>query len=221
MKRLALAAMVLASVAGCSTVPFRAAEPVRMDNVEPASVLERFRESMPVRFRLMSSIVFEFSWNKVSALGITEVDRREGTFTAMAMNPLGVKLFELSGTAERVTAAFIMEAFPRRDDAGAAIGEDIRRIYFGLLPSPSAKADRERYRIVFRELSGPGMMEYVFAGADGLMVEKKYVEADETVWKASYYEYRRSGGKAFPMGIVFDNYRYGYRLVVKVKEILA
>ncbi len=41
------------------------------------------------------------------------------------------------------------------------------------------------------------------------------------IWKVRYYEYRHEGGKEYPMGIVLDNFQHGYRLIVKVKEILA
>lgn len=219
MKRIVLALLPLL-LAGCAApVPFRETELVSMEAMDPAGVLDRFQASLPGRFRTMSSLVFEFSWNRVSALGITEVDREKGAFTALAMNPLGVKLFEISGDREQIVSRYIIGVMTQGGNAADAIGEDIRRIYFGLVPSPNASVHRGRRRLVFRERSGPGTIEYVFAGADGFIIEKRYTEEDRTVWRVRYYEYRRANGKAWPQGVVLDNARRGYRLIVKVKEI--
>jgi hypothetical protein len=219
MRRTVLIAAFLLAIAGCGAAPFRETELVGMEATDPAGVLDRFQASLPGRFRTMSSLVFEFARNKVSALGITEVDRGKGTFTAMAMNPLGVKLFEISGDREQIVSRYVIEPMAQRGNAADAIGEDIRRIYFGLVPSPDASVHQERRRLVFRERSGPGTIEYVFGGADGFIIEKRYTEDDRTVWRVRYYEYRRANGKAHPQGIVLDNARHGYRLIVKVKEI--
>ena len=216
-----IAAIVLLAAAGCSAPPFPPAEQVSLDHVAPREMVGRFRESMPEQFRVMSSIVFEFSWNKVTALGVIEVDRRLGTFTAVAMTPLGLKLFELSGSGEQVTQHFVFEAFAKRGNASAAIGEDIRRIYFGLVPSADARVKRTQTRITFREQAGAGVMEHVFGGAGGFLIEKRYSEDGVLVWRASYHTYTAAGGKAFPKGMVFENRRYGYRLIVTVKEVLA
>ena len=207
-------------LAGCSAVPFQETAPVSMEGVDPAALLARFRDAVPERFRTMSSVVFEFAGKRVAALGVTEVDLAAGTFTSVAMNPMGVKLFELSGAPDGATSGFLIEAVAQgRKGAAQAIGDDIRRVYFGLLPGPGAKPERSRDRISFRTKAGAGTLVHVFAGADGFLVEKDLIEDGETVWKVRYYEYRMDRGKAYPRGIVLDNVRRGYRLIIRVKEI--
>ncbi|MFA4830297.1 MAG: hypothetical protein WC594_13885, partial [Thermodesulfovibrionales bacterium] len=63
--------------------------------------------------------------------------------------------------------------------------------------------------------------EYVFAGADGNMVEKNYYEDNTLIWRVSFYEYRQKDGKIYPGGIILNNYKYGYSLTVRLKEIQA
>lgn len=220
MKALVLMIVLLAA-AGCSAPPFPPAEQVPLGDGDPRAVVERFRASMPEQFQVLSSIVFEFSWNKVSALGVIAVDRSQDTFTAVAMNPMGLKLFELSGAGGQVTRHFVFEAFAARGDASAAIGEDIRRIYFGLIPSADARVKHRGTRIIFRERAGAGVMERVFGGAGGYLIEKRYTENGVLVWRVSYHAYTAAGGKVFPQGMVFEHRRYGYRLIVTVKEVLA
>jgi len=64
-------------------------------------------------------------------------------------------------------------------------------------------------------------MEYEFAGIGLELVEKVYYENDEMIWRISYYEYREHNGKLYPHGIIMINYKYGYQLTVRQKELLS
>ena len=70
-----------------------------------------------------------------------------------------------------------------------------------------------------RQRAGEGVIEFVFAGSEGVLVEKRYIEGGGRIWSVSYYEYRRKNGKLYPDGIILDHHRYGYRLVVRLREI--
>ena len=167
MKRL-LAIIVLLAAAGCARVPFEEPARVNMEGADPAVLVARFREEQPVRFRTMSSVVFEFGGRSVAALGVTEVDLAGGTFTAVALNPMGVKLFELAGAADGTISGFLIDAVAQgRAGAAQAIGEDIRRVYFDLLPAAGAASERRRDGVIFRAAHGSGSLVHVFAGEGG------------------------------------------------------
>ena len=55
--------------------------------------------------------------------------------------------------------------------------------------------------------------------SDGVLVEKRYYENGRKIWTVSYYEYRRENGKLYPDGIILEHHEYGYRLVVRLREI--
>jgi hypothetical protein len=63
------------------------------------------------------------------------------------------------------------------------------------------------------------MIKYEFAGPGGHLVEKSYYEKNRLKWKVSYYEYERKDGRIYPVGIIYNNYLYGYSLTLKLKEI--
>jgi hypothetical protein len=132
---------------------------------------------------------------------------------------MGVKLFEISGNDHAVTNHYVIAAIAQYGEVGTVAGNDIRRIYFDLTPSPNATVWKRKYQYVYRQYSGSGYLEYVFAGADGNLIEKRYYEDHLPVWSASYYEYRDQKGNRYPRGIVFINYQYGYRLTVRQKEL--
>lgn len=208
-------------IAGCSSIPFQETAHVSLESADPRAIMERFREGGPESFRLLTTVVFQYNWNKLSGIGYVDINTKEKTFTIVCINPMGVKLFELSGDKDSIISHFVLEELSKQGNFASAVGEDIKRIYFDLIPSIDAKIERGKYKFIFREPYRQGTMEYVFAGADGNMVEKNYYEDNILIWRVSYYEYQQKDGKIYPGGIILRNYKYGYSLTVRLKEIQA
>ena len=220
MGRLGLFGLAVLTVVACSGVPFREPDLVPLEGVDPERVREDFAVALPVAFRVVNTVTFEFKGRAFAAIGYTDVDTSRRTFTVVGLHPAGaVKLFEVSGDSETARSSFALEEFSARGDLAGAIGDDTRRIYFDRLPSPDARASTDRTRIFFRQDEGGGELEYVFAGSEGLLVEKRYYENGRKRWTASYYEYRRKDGKLYPDGIILEHHEYGYRLVLRLREI--
>lgn len=210
--------MLLLGGVSCTSVPFQQTELVPLASEDPGRVVERFRAATPGNFQLLSSVVFEYNWQSFSGLSSIEISRADAGFKVAGMTPLGVKLFELSGDRDGIATRYSVDALNKYGDLAAAVGNDIRRIYFDLFPDPQARILSKKKKLVFRQPSGRGSLEYVFAGAAGDLVEKKYSEDSRVVWRASYYEYADQDGKRVPRGIVFVHSGYGYRLTVRHKE---
>jgi hypothetical protein len=206
-------------ISGCAGVHFKETPRVSVDGVDPAVAVKRFEADSPVDFQLLNTIVFEYGLRKFGGLGIVAVNINYRTFNIACINQLGVKLFELTGNKDQVVANFVMPEFAKQGDFAKTVGEDIKRIYFDLVPSPDAKIEIEKYRIVFRQSFGSGVMEHVFAGPGQNLVEKSYSEGGSSVWRISYYEYIRDKGKLYPTGTILSNDKYGYRFIVRLKEI--
>ena len=220
MRRLGLVGLGILGVIACSSVPFREATLVSLEGVDPEKVREKFANALPEAFRIVNTVTFQFKGKAFAAIGYTDIDTSTRTFTVVGLHPAGgVKLFEVSGDSEDVDSTFALEEFAVRSDLARAVGDDTRRMYFDRLLSPDATISKERYRILFRQNAGDGEIEYVFAGSDGVLVEKRYYENGSKIWSASYYEYRRAKGKLYPGGIILEHHGYGYRLVVRLREI--
>ncbi|RJR16572.1 MAG: hypothetical protein C4581_09660 [Nitrospiraceae bacterium] len=204
---------------GCSSVPFQKTAYVPLQTEDPWKLVEHFSESSPADFQVMNTIVFEYNWNKFSAIGYIYVDTVEKTFRVVCMNPMGVKLFELSGDKDRIVPHFVLEQFSRKGNFAVTVGEDIKRIYFDLIPSADARVSSRRHKVTFSEPAGAGTMEYIYAGAGGYLVEKNYYEDSAMNWGISYYEYMEKNGRIYPGGIILNNYKYSYSLTVRLKEV--
>lgn len=218
MKKLAALCIAIVLAAGCSAaIPFKEAERVPLGAADPQALVEGFKQRIPASFHLLSSIVFEYNWFTVAGLGYVDINPGDGLYKVVCMNHLGVKLFEFEGNRDGLISQFAMEPLARQGNIAQAVGTDIKRVYLDLLPSEAARVIRRKSEVVFRQRSGDGALEYVFAG--GNLVSKTYREDHRAVWRVSYYEYQEKNGKLYPMGIILSNYRYGYRLIVRQKEI--
>jgi hypothetical protein len=222
MKRKACASLFLfLFVAGCRTVPFQETALVPIDQGDPWSVVERFQEKSPDSFQLLTTVVFEYNSRTFSGIGAVQVNRSARVFKVAAINPMGVKLFELSGDQNNAETQYVVADFSQYGDLATTVGNDIRRIYIDLTPNPDAKIRKKKNKLIFWQSSGPGYVEYVFAGAGGDLIEKNYYEEDGIVWKVSYYEYRDQDTKRWPQGIIYVHYQHGYRLVIRQKELYS
>jgi hypothetical protein len=221
MKKFLALCIVIILGPGCSSIPFKETEKAALRTADPRAVVERFKAEIPDDFRLLSSIVFEYSRFTVSGIGYVDINVREQLYKVACLNYMGVKLFEFEGNKDGLISQYAIGPLASRGNIAEAVGTDIRRVYFDLIPSPEARITRKKHEVVFRQRSGWGALEFTYAGAEGILVKKTYIEDNRAVWRVSYYEYQRKNGKLYPLGIIFTNYRYGYRLVVRQKEILG
>ena len=220
LRRLAFLGIGILGALGCSSVPFRETDLVSFEAVDPEAVREKFALALPVAFQIVNSVTFEFKGRAFAAIGYTQVDTSRETFTVIGLHPAaGVKLFEVSGDSQNADSSFALEAFASQGDIAGAIGDDTRRMYFERLPAAEASISKERERILFRQQAGNGEIEFVFAGRDGVLTRKRYYENGNKIWSVSYYEYRLEEGKLYPEGIILEHHDYGYRLVVRLREI--
>jgi hypothetical protein len=215
MKRAWVFVAVAVLGAGCSTVPFRSLPRGPMAAEAPSGVLARFEGALPGSFRIVNSVVFQFHGFRFSSLGYVAVDSAARSFAIAGMNPAGVKLFEITGTNDQVTSRFMIEGFPHEAALAAAIGQAIREMYFDLVPPADADARPGRDALVFRTAG----VEYIFGGADGNLVEKRFRRGWRCRRRIGFYDYRRQDGKLYPGEVVLFDRRYGYSLIVRLKEI--
>jgi len=221
----ALVALGVLGILGCTsraTVPFEKIPRASVADVQPEEILAEFAAALPVKFRVLNTVTFDFKGRALAAIGYTDVDSARDRFTVVGLHPAGVvKLFEVCGSGENVESAFAIDELARRGDVGRSIGEATRRMYFDRIPNATARMRRETGRLVFTQRAGDGRIKYSFGGPGGVLAEKRYYERGREVWRVSYHEYRSHKGKLYPGGIVLTNQKYGYRVVVRLREIMS
>jgi len=217
--KLIILIFILLNSVGCRSIPFKNIDYVALDDVNPDNLRQEFKDSLAQKLEVINSIVFEYQWHSFSALGYTQLDLEQNTFRVSCMNPVGIKLFELTGDKNTINPNFVLKELLQRGDLPRAVGEDIRRIYFDLWPSAGAKIEKEKYRIIFTQPSGTGLMQYVFAGPHHWLIEKHYYEKNRKLWSVFYYDYLIYKGRLYPAGLILRHHRFGYNLIIRLKEV--
>lgn len=213
--------VVAFGLSGCRTVPFE--KPVWVDLpdvVDARGVAMDFAARIPERFETENTLVFQFLWREIAVLGYAKVDRVERTFEVLCMNHMGVQLFHLSGDAQGSRLRYALPEFEKRPEFAEAVGEDIRAVYFDLVPGAGAEADVRSDRIEYSELFNDGdAREFVFGGGDLRLLRKRIRIDGDVIRVVSFYEYQDRDGRVYPGGIVLDNREYRYRLIIKTREM--
>ena len=219
MKYLVITWIMVLCLAGCSTIPFQSAPVMSMEKVEPGFVKEQFSLMLPDRFQIISTIAFEYKGQSMSFIGYSDIDAKEKIFTVAGINQVGIKLFEITGNSDKTELKFAIEEFTKKGNFTEAVAGDIRKIYFNRLPADSSKVYKKKHEIVFVQDEPGAIIEFVFAGPGNLLVEKRCIVDNQAIWRVNYYEYREKNGKLHPAGIILENIKYGYKLIMRLKEI--
>lgn len=209
---------MIALLGGCAHIPFRETAAFPLGHLPPEQVVAGARERAPAEIRMLNSIVFEYAWLQFLGVGFLEVKPSADSFRVIALNPMGVKLFDLAGSSGTVTVNFAMEPLASYGNIASAVAFDIKRIYFDMLPAADARHYRFNNRLIFGKELPHGYLEHVFAGEQGDLVEKRFYKDQYISWSVGYYEYGDKDGKRVPKGIILTDYQGGYRLVIREKE---
>lgn len=208
------------AICGCSSMPFKHSDYLSFEGVDPQTLRTNFSEELPQEFELLNSAIFRYSYLSFSALGVVRVDRSKKILDLVGFNHLGLMLFELSLDSDgKANCKYALPEFTKHKDFASFVLNDIGKIYFDRLPSQSAEVRQKRRKIVFKDSLKDAVTEYVFSGEGRYLAEKNYYEKQRKIWSVFYYEYILRDGKIYPEGIVFKHYKYGYKLIIRLKEI--
>lgn len=212
-----LAGMVLP--AGCASVPFVAVPTPVLQDPDPAAMRSAWSARLPTRFTTEDTVVIDFPGNSLALLGFLRVDRAAGTFEVQGMNHLGGRAFLISGDLQKTAVLFAVPPLAERPKVLQALAQDIRSMYFDLVPDQAARVRIGARRVRYTEDRGDGKTEFIMGGADGVLLEKRLTHWRWPVWRIKFYDYTPAAEGVFPRGMVLDNARYHYRVVVKSRSL--
>jgi len=218
MKRFILALFLMFFLTGCASVQFKKEPYVLIGDVDAGSLRENFSRKVALNFETLSTFTFFYRYQGFVGIGFTTVDEKDDTFAVACLNPAGIKLFEVKGSNDSHEKIFFHEQFMKHGDAAGVVAEDIRKMYFRRIPSSDASVKKKKRKVIFTELFENGKMEYIFAGQDKYLVEKRYKKKGRKEWAVYYADYRENDGEVHPWRVLLKNHKYGYDLKVSTKE---
>jgi hypothetical protein len=212
--------VLLATVAGCAKLPFSAEPLPALANPDPSGMRESFARALPNRFISDDTIIIQAPFHDdLAILDVLRVDRVAGKFELVALNHLGIKLFDLSGDRANVSIGYLLPPLAGEKDILISIGHDIANMYLDPIPVEAAKTEIGSNKIVFSEKQSRGTLIYEFGGASPVLLDKHLDGWFWTKWRVRYFRYSAEFGGLYPRGIVMDNGRYHYRIIVKNRDL--
>ncbi|GFO62357.1 DUF3261 domain-containing protein [Geomonas paludis] len=220
MKRIALllSAALLVLLAGCAGVPFEATELVPTVPRSAAELADGLWSRQRAPLVLRHSALFEWQGMRVPVEAMLSLDTKAGEARLVAMNEMGVKLYDITVLRDGSRANFVMPDLARYPGFAEAVALSVRRIFL----APAAAAD-DRLTVASRSYQtsreeGSATLRFTFGGAEAQLLEKSCRGADQS-WRVRYYRYQRRDGILFPGGIVLDDDRAGYRLTLWIDSV--
>jgi len=212
-------ALLCALLSGCASVPFPEPEPFAAGGALLSGVPAAFAARLAPQFEQVNAVVFRFKMRELAALGVASVDRPSRAFAVTCMTPLGVKLFDVVCAQGHAEGRFVHpELAARGGDLAQAAAADLTHAYLDWQPPDGTPHAVKGGRLVFTAADASGVTEYRYAGRDARLAEKIRVEKGRRVWSVAYRGYAAGVGGLVPTGLVIENRRYGYRLVVSARE---
>jgi hypothetical protein len=221
-RRTVFALLMLTLIPACAPEPFQRPPLPPLNTADPNYIRESFARAIPPRFTSDDTVIIYAPFHHdMAILGVLHVDRPAGSFELVGLNQLGVELFDLYGDSH---GNFIRSAIPplmRQKEVLLAIAADIRRMFLDLVPAIDAKIDATSTTIRFTQNTNDGDLIYEFGGSPVVLLEKRLEGWFGWHWRVRYYDYVVSAGTLYPRGIVMDNGRYHYRVIVKNRDLTA
>lgn len=224
--RILLAAAVpvlLAGLCACRSEVF-----TREELPDLCEKIVKQRESLPPqkapRERMIQCrLVIEKFLFSISSVCMIHIQGQK--ITAAALLPAGIKLFEVSGTPEKVERFYFPESMPLAGDdpekSAAQLLKDLHNIFhtesFTYRKCPPGFHRKRTKKILHLIHPEKGIrLQY---GYHDLRLLKKSEKNQSSNWQTYYYRCIVKGPGLYPVQIVYQNKKGGYSLIFRVYDL--
>lgn len=212
---------ILLLTAGClPLIPeHKTALPKRLAVDDIHRQIEDYNSKIDTDVECINSVVFSYRGGSFVTIGPLKLNEPADSFSMAALNPMGMRLFQVKVTNSEVEKAWVLPQFKEAEKTVQAVKTDIERIYFNRdVDLESAKVRQSGAVSATVEKNG-GICKYAFSGVPLRLISKRFYREGRKVWSADYYDYLPdSGGRIFPWKTFFKHYVYRYTLAITTKN---
>lgn len=214
--RAILLATLLVMAGGCSRIPFERHVPQTLPELSCQQLLSDYWLTSGHQYLCRHSGLLEMFLRKIPLEGVMRIDTRRHEARLVAMDPMGIKLFDMTVDADGYQLHFLLPSLHEHPQLPQLVADSVRRIF--LLPQPqcSGTLHREARRYRLRN-SDAQAAQFCFVGMPARL-QQYSVDADNQRWQVNFYEYQQRGALWVPGGAVLEDDR-GYRLTLWFQEI--
>ncbi|NLC71442.1 MAG: DUF3261 domain-containing protein [Desulfuromonadaceae bacterium] len=222
MRRLAVGLLSVILLGGCSSLDIR---PSDSSPAPPGLAVyelkDNFCQGASGLLRFRQTARFTFRGRNASMFGMMELDPGSRRARLVAVNELGIKLFDLEVAEEEVIEHFVIPELSRFPRFGEAVATSLLRIF--LAPCPMPGKDRVTFtggRYLVSGKRGEGTVHFLFGESHAAMIEKSMTGRREN-WRVIYRDHRRFQNRFIPYDMVLIDKAAAYRLELKITDVRA
>ena len=170
----------------------------------------------PDIWRLRQAALLEIGPKKIPLEGFLRLDLNKQEARLLAMNEMGVVLFDLLVTVQGETMQRAIPQLQQMPGLAEGVALSLRQIF--LQPRPDTQDQLEEHgnsQRLRRFLPGT-KLGFTF-DCDGVL-RKTRLQGESGDWQVLYSQYRSFGETALPMEIILNNYRQKVKLSLWIKE---
>jgi hypothetical protein len=146
-----------------------------------------------------------------------DLDKKQARL--VAMNEMGVKLFDLVVDSATSEALFTTPELAKYPGVTEAVATSVRRIFLAPQPSRDDSLTTARESYLLTRTDDNRTTAFLIGGRHNQLLEKRCASRSEQ-WRVRYFEYgQREQFPLFPRGIVLDDELAGYRLTLWLESV--
>lgn len=183
----------------------------------PQQLLEQHWLLQPHIWRLRQAALLELGAKKLPLEGFLRLDLQRHEARLLAMNEMGVVLFDLQVAAEGQQLQRAIPQLQQVQGLAQGVAQSLRQIF--LRPQPQ-DGDRLENRVnsqqLWRSLPG-GSLEFTFDCRGDLRETRLQSQSGD--WQVIYSRYRRFGNSRLPEQMVLNDFRHRVKLSLWLQEV--
>lgn len=221
--RIMIGLLFLVLSAGCARGPFLPHPQTALPTTPQLSkkqLLDNCWLAPQHRYLCRHSGVLKLLWREIPLDGVIRFDTGQQQARLVAMDSMGVKLFDLSVTATDHTLNYLLPLLEEYPQLPEMVANSVRHIFIEPNPQPEDRLLAVTEQTVYQYLmTSASDDEVTFRfGGDPVRLQQKTYHSDQHHGQVNYYEYSDQDGVFVPSGIVLTD-DSGYRLTLWVQEI--
>lgn len=218
MECLKLAMVLMCSVLlfGCATHPFERHQPQPLPVLTAQQLVDSWWLAPGHRYLCRHSGLLEVFMRKVPLEGVVKIDTTKQTARLVAMDTMGVKLFDLLVTKHSHQLNYLLPILAEHPQLPKMVAQSLRAIFLQPNPSSQDRLIRRERRSVLVSADADGC-SFEFIGMP-VRLNRKIVDSKSNSWNVEYNQYLDQNGLWAPTGIVLTD-DSGFCLTLWIQEI--
>lgn len=213
--------LLLLLLGGCSgsffPPPLMEASPPGLDSALLAAS-DWTRQGGP--WRLRQTVEFDFHGRQLTMRGLMSLDPAAGTARLIAVDALGIKLFDLSVFRDHEALHFLLPDLERYPRLVEAVATAVRRMFIAPRPQPGDALQLREDGYELQARKGDVVVAFLFRGGRARL-DTILATGPGVAWQVGYYDYHREGELEYPEKILLEDRIAGYRLRLRIEEMRA